>query len=66
MAKKGRSEKGVFGTIYHYDEYGRKVGRSEPKLFGDTPTTTIGVKRLVKVNLISLEGIPTTTARGAR
>lgn len=34
MAKKGRSEKGVFGTIYHYDEHGRKVGRSEPKLFG--------------------------------
>lgn len=34
MANKGRSEKGLFGTIYHYDEHGKKVGRSEPGLFG--------------------------------
>lgn len=34
MANKGRSSKGVFGTIHHYDEHGKKVGRSEPGLFG--------------------------------
>ena len=34
MANKGRSEKGLFGTITHYDEHGRKIGRSEPGLFG--------------------------------
>lgn len=34
MAKKGRSERGLFGTLYHYDEHGRKVGRSEPKILG--------------------------------
>lgn len=34
MANKGRSEKGLFGTVYHYDEHGKKVGRSEPGLFG--------------------------------
>ena len=34
MANKGRSERGMFGTIHHYDEHGKKVGRSEPGLFG--------------------------------
>ena len=34
MANKGRSERGLFGTIHHYDEYGREVGRSVPGLFG--------------------------------
>lgn len=34
MANKGRSERGLFGTINHYDEHGKKVGRSEPGLFG--------------------------------
>lgn len=34
MANRGRSEKGLFGTVYHYDENGRKTGRSEPGLFG--------------------------------
>lgn len=34
MANKGRSSKGLFGTIHHYDEHGKKVGRSEPGLFG--------------------------------
>ena len=34
MANKGRSERGMFGTINHYDEHGKKVGRSEPGLFG--------------------------------
>lgn len=35
VAKKGRSEEGLFGTVYHYDEHGNKTGRSEPGLFGD-------------------------------
>jgi len=34
MANKGRSERGMFGTIHHYDKQGKKVGRSEPGLFG--------------------------------
>lgn len=34
MARKGRSEPGLFGTINHYDEHGKKIGRSEPGLFG--------------------------------
>lgn len=34
MAKKGRSEVGLFGTVTHYDERGKKIGRSEPGLFG--------------------------------
>lgn len=34
MAKKGRSERGLFGTITYYDEKGKKIGRSEPGLFG--------------------------------
>lgn len=34
MARKGRSEPGLFGTINHYDENGKKVGRSEPGFFG--------------------------------
>lgn len=34
MANKGRSEKGFFGTVNHYDARGKKVGRSEPGFFG--------------------------------
>lgn len=34
MAKKGKSERGLFGTVHHYDEHGKEVGRSEPGLFG--------------------------------
>lgn len=34
MAKKGRSEVGLFGTVTHYDERGKKIGHSEPGLFG--------------------------------
>lgn len=34
MANKGRSERGLFGTVYHYDEHGKRTGRSEPGLFG--------------------------------
>ena len=34
MANKGRSERGMFGTIHHYDEHGKKIGKSEPGLFG--------------------------------
>ena len=35
MAGKGRSERGLFGDINHYDENGRKIGHSSPGLFGD-------------------------------
>lgn len=34
MANKGRSERGMFGTVHHYDSHGKKVGRSEPGIFG--------------------------------
>ena len=34
MAKKGRSEQELFGTVHHYDANGKKVGRSKPGLFG--------------------------------
>lgn len=34
MANKGRSEHGLFGTITHYDEHGKKTGYSEPRIFG--------------------------------
>lgn len=34
MANKGRSERGMFGTITHYDEHGKKTGTSEPSFFG--------------------------------
>ena len=34
VANKGRSEKGLFGTIHHYDANGKRTGRSEPGLFG--------------------------------
>ena len=34
MAKKGRSEVGLFGTVTHYDEHGKKIGKSEPGFFG--------------------------------
>ena len=32
MANKGRSEPGLFGTINHYDEHGKKIGHSDPGL----------------------------------
>lgn len=35
MAKKGRSVKGAFGTITHYDEHGKKIGTSRPSVFGN-------------------------------
>ncbi len=34
MANKGRSEPGLFGSINHYDEHGKKTGHSDPGLFG--------------------------------
>lgn len=34
MANKGKSVKGMFGTVYHYDEHGKYTGKSEPGLFG--------------------------------
>ena len=34
MGNKGRSERGFGGTIHHYDEHGKKVGRSDPRMFG--------------------------------
>lgn len=34
MANKGRSTPGLFGSINHYDEHGKKVGHSEPGFFG--------------------------------
>ena len=34
MADKGRSERGFFGDIIHYDEHGKKIGISSPSLFG--------------------------------
>ena len=34
MANKGRSEPGLFGSITHYDEHGKKTGHSDPGLFG--------------------------------
>jgi len=34
MANKGRSERGLFGDIYHYNEHGKKIGHSEPNFFG--------------------------------
>ena len=34
MAKKVRSVKNFWGETVHYDEHGKKVGRSEPGLFG--------------------------------
>lgn len=34
MANKGRSERGLFGSINHYDENGKKIGHSDPGLFG--------------------------------
>lgn len=35
MAKKGRSVKGAFGTVTHYDEHGKKIGTSRPSAFGN-------------------------------
>ncbi len=34
MGNKGKSVPGLFGTVHHYDEHGKKIGRSEPGLFG--------------------------------
>ena len=34
MSRKGHSERGFFGDIYHYDEHGHKTGTSRPGLFG--------------------------------
>lgn len=34
MANKGRSEKGLFGSVNHYDEHGKKIGHSDPGIFG--------------------------------
>ncbi len=34
MSKKGSSRPGLFGTINHYDEDGKKTGHSRPGLFG--------------------------------
>ncbi len=34
MSKKGHSERGFFGNINHYDEYGHKTGYSSPGFFG--------------------------------
>lgn len=35
MANKGRSVKGAFGTVTHYDEHGKKIGVSRPNAFGN-------------------------------
>ena len=34
MANTGKRERGSFDTINHYDSKGKKIGRSEPSLFG--------------------------------
>lgn len=34
MANNGKSYRGPFGTVHHYDKYGKKVGTSTPGLFG--------------------------------
>lgn len=34
MANKGRSERNLTGGFTHYDEHGKKVGRSDPNIFG--------------------------------
>ena len=34
MSNKGHSRKGLFGTIEHYDEHGKKTGYSRPGFFG--------------------------------
>ena len=34
MGNKGHSRKGLFGTIEHYDEHGKKTGYSRPGFFG--------------------------------
>lgn len=34
MGNKGRSETDIFGTVHHYDQFGKSTGRSEPGLFG--------------------------------
>ena len=34
MGDKGYSRRGLFGKINHYDEHGKKIGKSEPGFFG--------------------------------
>lgn len=34
MAGNGRSQRGLFGSVNHYDENGKKIGHSDPNLFG--------------------------------
>ncbi|MCD8154446.1 MAG: hypothetical protein LUF78_07165 [Clostridiales bacterium] len=34
MSKKGESRPGLFGSVNHYDEHGKKTGHSDPGLFG--------------------------------
>lgn len=34
MSRKGYSRPGLFGTVNHYDEHGRKTGSSRPGMFG--------------------------------
>ena len=34
MGNKGHSRKGLFGTVHHYDEHGKKTGHSRQGMFG--------------------------------
>ena len=45
MANKGRSEKGMFGSVNHYDEHGKKTGTSVPNIFGGYNNYDAGGKK---------------------
>ena len=66
MAGKGRSERGLFGTIHHYDAHGRKIGRSEPGLFGSYTNYDANGRRIGRSNPGMFGSYTHYDARGRR
>ena len=66
MANKGRSDRGLFGSVYHYDEHGNKIGRSDPNILGGYTNYDANGKRIGHSNLGILGGYTNYDANGKR
>jgi len=74
MSKKGHSERGLFGTIKHYDEHGKKIVRAVPDCSVDiTITTPTAGKQVIvhpdclvdTITMITTERKPDTVSRNS-
>lgn len=58
------SAPGLFGTVTHRDEKGKKIGESRPGLFGNTIHYDAKGKKLERAGPVCLEGPSIPTQRG--